>query len=115
MQVLLLCGRAGFINVAFARELDQSDKLAFATIAARGSEVRLSPSRARSAPKLNGVDMEVWLAPVPRAFFDSAALGDSIELIEASAVAVPNAPPRRITLSTAGLASSVSSFSQGCH
>lgn len=115
MQVLLLCGRAGFINVAFARELDQFDKLAFATIAARGSEVRLSPSRARSAPKLNGVDMEVWLAPVPRSFFDSAALGDSIDLIEASAVAVPNAPPRRITISTAGLASSVSSFSQGCH
>jgi hypothetical protein len=114
MQVLLLCGRSGFINVAFARELDPSDKIAFAAIAAHGSEVRLTPTRTQATAKLNGVEMEVWLAPVPRAFVDDAALGGSIELAEMSASAASNALPRRMTLSTAGLAASVSSFSQSC-
>jgi hypothetical protein len=113
MQVLLLCGRSGFINAAFARELDASDKIAFAAIAAQGSEVRLG--RTQSTAKLNGVDMEIWRAPVPRAFFDSAASGDSIELVEMSASAAANTPPRRMTLSTAGLAASVGSFGQSCH
>jgi hypothetical protein len=114
LQVLLLCGRSGFINVAFARELDASDRLAFAAVAAGGSEVRLTLGRTQTSAKLNGIDMEIWLAPVPRAFFDNAALGDSIELVETPAITALNAPPRRMTLSTAGLASSVSSFGRIC-
>ena len=112
MQLLLACGRTGFISVGFARDLDPSDHLASAAIAARGSEVTLSPGRAQPTVRPNGVAMEIWVAAAPRAFFDGAALGDTIEVVETPAIA--KAPPRRVKLSTAGLASSVNALAQHC-
>ncbi len=73
MQLLLACGRPGFITVGFARDLDPADRLASAALAASGSEVMLSPGRAQPTVRPNGVEMEIWVAPAPRAFFDGAA------------------------------------------
>jgi hypothetical protein len=114
MQLLLACGRPGFITVGFARDLDPSDRLASATLAASGSEVMLSPGRAQPTIRPNGVEMEIWVAAAPRAFFEGAARGDAIEIVEAPAIALVNAPPLRLKLSTAGLAPAVNALAQHC-
>ena len=113
MQLLLACGRPGFITVGFARDLDPADRLASAALAASGSEVMLSPGRAQPTVRPNGVEMEIWVAAAPRAFLDGAARGDAIEIVETPAIAL-NAPPRRVKLSTAGLAPSVDALAQYC-
>jgi len=114
MQLLLACGRTGFITVGFARDLDPADQLTSAALAASGSEVMLSPGRAQPTVRPNGVEMEIWVAAAPRAFFDGAELDDSIEVVETPATALLEAPPRRLKLSTAGLASSVNALAQHC-
>jgi hypothetical protein len=114
MQLLLACGRTGFITLGFARDLDPSDRLVSVAIAARGSEVMLSAGRAQPTVRPNGAEMEVWVAAAPRAFFDGAALDDTIEVVETPATAPLNAPLRRLKLSTAGLASSVNALAQHC-
>jgi hypothetical protein len=58
--------------------------------------------------------MEIWVAAAPRAFFDGAARGDTIEIVETPAIALPNAPPRRLKLSTAGLPASIDALAQHC-
>jgi hypothetical protein len=114
VQLLLACGRAGFITVGFARDLDPADRLTSAALALPGREVMLWPGRAQPTVRPNGVEMEIWVAPAPRAFFDDAALRDTIEIVETPATAQLNAPPRRMKLSTAGLAASIDALVQHC-
>ena len=114
MQFLLACGRNGSINVAWARELDTADKLAAAAVAVQGSEIRLAPSRTQPTVKLNDVQMEIWIAAMPRAFVERAAAGESVDLLETSAISL-DAPSRRTRLSTAGLAEAIDPFVSSCH
>jgi hypothetical protein len=113
MQLVLLCGRAGSLGVGFAHEID-SEMLASAVIASRGSEIVLS--RARMQPKAgeNGVTMELWIATTPKGFIENAASGETIELLETPSIAMVKMPPRRVTLSTLGLSGAIGALGQQC-
>ena len=112
-NVLLLCGRSGFITVGLTRDLDPGDKPAAVAVAWPGGEIKLLSGRAPPpvAPGVATKGMRVAL--VPKAIFENATFGDSIELVETSAAAA-HAPPRRTTLSATGLASLIGTLGPRC-
>ncbi len=111
-QLLLLCGRSGFINVGLTRDLDPWDKPAAVSVAWSGTEIKLLSGKATPAAT-PGSAMEIWIAAAPKAFFENAIFGDTIELVETPA-ATATTPPRRVALSAAGLASSIGALAPRC-
>jgi hypothetical protein len=55
----------------------------------------------------------MWVASAPKALFENATFGDTIELVETPAGAA-GTPPRRVMLSAAGLASSIVALAPRC-
>ena len=110
-NVLLLCGRSGFITVGLTRDLDPSDKPAGLAVVWPGAEIKLMSGRTASAPGVAAKEM--WVASAPKALFENATFGDSIALVETPPAAA-SAPPRRVALSAAGLASSIGALAPRC-
>ena len=106
-NVLMMCGRSGFITVGLSRDLDPWDKPAAVALAWPGADIKLMSRRA--PPVAPGVETkntwastpgiatkEMWVAAAPKALFENATFGDSIELVEtpAAAAASRRAGPR---------------------
>ena len=112
LQLAVACGRTGFVRVALVRKIDPFDPLASAAVAWRGSEITLL--RGRTQPKAEGEapTQDIWVAAAPRTFVQGAAAGETVELVE-TPVAAANAP-RRLTLSTLGLAAALEGLGRRC-
>ena len=126
-NLMLLCGRSGFITVGLSRDPDPWDKPAAVAVAWPGTEIKLTPARAPPpvAPGVAAKGMpvastpviatkEMWVALTPKAALENAAFGDTIELVETPARTAVDAAPRRTTLSAAGLASLVGALVPRC-
>lgn len=112
-KIQLACGR-GTVGVLFSRELAAADTAASIAVTARGGDFVLPPRRGKTILGYNDIEMEDRFARVPLAFFEDAAGGETIELTEAPNLAALDKPPRRITLSTAGLASAIRALAHRC-
>jgi hypothetical protein len=79
-----------------------------------GAEIKLAsgPAPPPAAPGTAPNDM--WVAAAPKALFENAAFGDSLELVETPARAADGVPPRRVTVSSVGLASSIGALVPRC-
>ncbi len=123
-NILLLCGRNGFLTVGLSRDPDPWDRPAALAVAWPGAEINLRSARsspvappgvaakgitAASAPSV--ATKEMWVAVTPKALVGNAAFGDSIELIETPAA---GAAPRRTALSAIGLASLIGTLVPPC-
>jgi len=126
-NVLLLCGRSGFFTVGLSRDADPWNKPAAVALAWPGAEIKLMSGRSPPpvapgvAPKnmwtasATGIAAkEMWVASAPKTVFESAAFGDSIDLVETPAGAASGAAPRRTALSAAGLASLIGTLAPRC-
>ena len=123
-NVLMMCGRSGFITLGLSRDLDPWDKPAAVALAWPGAEVQLLSRRAPPvAPGVATKGMpvaatpgiatkEMWVAAAPKALFENATFGDSIDLVETPAGT--GASPRRTTLSAIGLASLIGTLVPRC-
>jgi hypothetical protein len=114
LQLVLLCGRAGFIGVRMARDVDPADVLTYAAIASRGTEIALT--RGRTQPKSNDDDaqMEIWFATAPKTFFENAASRETFEFLETPSAGMADTSTRRVTLSTFGLAPAIGAMQKQC-
>jgi len=126
-NVLLLCGRSGFFTVGLSRDADPWNRPAAVALAWPGAEIKLMSGRSPPpvapgvAPKnmwtasATGIAAkEMWVASAPKTVFESAAFGDSIDLVETPAAAASGAAPRRTALSAAGLASLIGTLAPRC-
>lgn len=124
-NVLLLCGRNGFITLGLSRDPDPWDKPTAVAVAWPGAEVNLRSGRssppvppgvaakgtaAASAPTVAAKEM--WVALTPKALLENAAFGDIIELVETPAA--KGETPRRTALSAAGLGPLIGALTQRC-
>jgi len=127
-NVLLLCGRSGFITIGLTRDLDPWDKPAAVAVAWPGAEIKLMSGRS-PPPVAPGVatkgmpvastpaiaTKEMWVASAPKTLLENATFGETIELVEtSSAGSGASVPPRRTTLSAMGLASSIGTLAPRC-
>jgi hypothetical protein len=113
-KIELGCARSRDIRVTFSRELAATDRPASIAVSARGGDFVLPPRRGKPILGYNEIEMEDRVARVPIAFFEDAAAGDAIEFAEAPDIAALDKPPRRTTLSTAGLRHAIGMLSQRC-
>ncbi len=113
-KIQLTCSRSGPLGVLFSRELAATDTVASIAVTARGGDFVLPPRRGKPILGYNDVEMEDRFARVPIAFFEEAATGETLELTEAPDLSALDKPPRRIRLSTAGLASAIRALAQRC-
>ena len=113
-KITLSCGRSKDIGVYFSRELGANDKPASIAVSARGGDFVLPPRKGKPILGYNDIEMEDRFARVSFVFFEDAAGGDAIEFAEAPDVSALDKPPRRTTLSTAGLRHAVGVLSQRC-
>ena len=126
-NVLLLCGRNGFITIGLTRDPDPWDKPAAVAVAWPGAEIKLMSGRApppvppgvatkgmpvASTPAIAAKEM--WVGLTPRTSLENATFGDSIELVETPAATGADAAPRRTALSAAGLASLIGTLAPRC-
>ena len=113
-KIELTCGRSRAVGVLFSRELAATDSAGSIAVTARGGDFVLPPRRGKPILGYNDIEMEDRFARVPIAFFEEAGAGDVIALTEAPNLASLDKPPRRIALSTAGLASAIRALAQRC-
>jgi hypothetical protein len=113
-KIELGCARSRDVRVTFSRELAATDRPASIAVSARGGDFVLPPRRGKPILGYNDIEMEDRIARVPIAFFEDAAAGDAIEFAEAPDIAALDKPPRRTTLSTAGLRHAIGILSQRC-
>jgi len=113
-RIRLSCDRPGEIRVQYSRELASSDRPTSLAVTTRSDSFVLAPPKAKPMLGYNEVTIEDRLARTPVAFFEEAAAGDGIEVIQApgSATADKALPPRR--LSTQGLSVAISVLAQRC-
>ena len=109
----LSCGRSGNLNLVFSRELAATDRAVSIAVTARKADFILPARRGKPILGYNDVEMEDRFARVPIAFFEDAAAGDTIEMMEAPDLAAPD-KARRMQLSTAGLKSAIAALSRQC-
>ena len=126
-NVLLLCGRSGFITVGLTRDPDPWDKPAAVAVAWPGAEIKLMSGRS-PPPVAPGVatkgmpvastpaiaTKEMWVASAPKAFLENATFGDTIELVETPVGTAAGVAPRRTALSAIGLASLIGTLAPRC-
>ena len=125
-NVLMMCGRSGFITVGLSRDLDPWDKPAAVALAWPGAEIKLcraaaAAGRARRCDEGNAVastpgiaTKEMWVASAPKALLENATFGDTIELVETPAGTRASVAPRRTALSAIGLASLIGTLVPRC-
>lgn len=113
-KIQLSCSRSGPLGVLFSRELAAADTAASIAVTARGGDFVFPARRGKTILGYNDIEMEDRFARVPLAFFEEAAAGETIELTEAPDLAALDKQPRRVTLSTAGLASAIRALAQRC-
>ncbi|MGB9369082.1 MAG: hypothetical protein WCE79_24015, partial [Xanthobacteraceae bacterium] len=108
----LSCASAKGILVQLAREQGPFAKLRSVALMAGESELVLKPF---GKPSVNskGVAMEVRGALAAPAYFENAAKGETIELVEQSAA--PDGAKRRAALSVAGLAPLLKTLPEQCY
>jgi hypothetical protein len=110
----LSCYRSGDLRVLFSRELTAADRPESIAVMARGGDFVLPARRGNPFSGYNDIEMEDRAARVPLAFFEDAAAGDAIELVQAPNLATPDKAPMRLRLSTAGLKSAIAALAQRC-
>jgi hypothetical protein len=113
-KIELACTRSKDIRVTYSRELVESDRLASIAVSAKGGDFVLPPRQGKPILGHNDIEMEDRTARVPVSFFEEAAAGDTIEFTEAPDIAALDKPPRRTTLSTAGLKHAIGVLAQRC-
>lgn len=126
-NLLLLCGRSGFMTVGLTRDADPWNRPAAVALAWSGSEIKLmsgrstppvapgaAPNNMWTASATGIATKEVWVASAPKALLENAAFGDSIDLVEMPAGAASGAAPRRTPLSATGLASLIGALAPRC-
>ena len=114
-RIMLACGRAKDIVVEYDRELAATDRAgASIALSTRAGDFVLPPSRSKPIVGYNQIEMENRLARVPFGFFEDAAAGDTIDMLEAPDASAPDRLKAPLKLSTAGLSSSIAALRQHC-
>jgi hypothetical protein len=102
------------VLVQYAWERDAFEKVRSVAVLAGDSEIALRPI-GKPVLKENGLETEVRAAFAVPAYFEDAVRRERIEVVEVPDGAPPGAAPRRMTLSTAGLPSSLGMLSENCN
>jgi len=113
-RIRLRCGRAGEVAFELSRELASVGKPASIAVSAHGDAFVLAPPKAKPVLGYNEVTIEDRFARVPLAFFEEAAMGETIEVREAPDASRPEKAPAPTRLSTQGLSAALASLAQRC-
>jgi hypothetical protein len=114
-KIELACMRSKDIRVTYSRELAPGDRPGSIAVSGKGGDFVLPPRRGKPILGYNDIEMEDRYARVPVSFFGDAAAGEAIEFTEAPDISALDKPPRRMSLSTAGLKHAIAVLAQRCN